>query len=707
MAEKISQDIQKNLFTKLSNAPVQKSPQGFNYKPLTLEGKEYKWGGGVLYDASWQKVADIPESNDSVGLLNQFSKALGYTGDVIGTQKALDESTQGAASGLSYANPNQQFGEVIKPMTKGEEESIIKAGWQTTTAPVKQATPQELGATGFKPPSIQPTVQPKVEVEAGKLLKPSDLAQGTTLKESDLARTTGPNIYKRDLAKEQQSLGQFLALYGKKPTTDNDWRIFHEYVYEGKEPAGKAASALAPYLPTDKKIDIGAATELGEKLVPTAEEIKNIFSTPTSNVPNINTLTALSGSQISNALLTMNNNLQKIAEDDRKAAQAVLDSDIASLKVLITTDSSQKKLDSIMKTVKMVEKQNKLTSVMTDIANVKSSLTAGLMIEEGRIAPMSILGRRMAKLQQQGEAQIAALTSIASVYQNDMNMAKEMAGMYMDAFKADLGAKMGIYEKLIDLGDKKVVSLKADEKDALKTQMALLQNEQTKMEKNKDDVMEMILKYPAAAQAGKVTLLDTKEEAIAKITPYLGKDEELKTVFETAGGQNWMITYDTQGNITKKVSLGGAYKGTGTGGGTGATVKYKFTNDDVGKMIASGLTTADVSAIQKDLNTSGNYNKDGLTEAQIEVIDKLVSSQKTTGTEKPGESKTIETQIYNAAKQGKDKGLSRSDTKKLLVAKLEKTFGAGLSGEIEAFIEDALLDSFGKTFWQKITPGGR
>lgn len=69
------------------------------------------------------------------------------------------------------------------------------------------------------------------------------------------------------------------------------------------------------------------------------------------------------------------------------------------------------------------------------------------------------------------------------------------------------------------------------------------------------------------------------------------KAMEVKTTFQTAGGKNWMITYDSQGNIVSKTDLGSAYKGT-TGGGGGGKEEVGFTNTEKKKLEVVGLTDA-------------------------------------------------------------------------------------------------------------------
>jgi len=52
-------------------------------------------------------------------------------------------------------------------------------------------------------------------------------------KESDLARTTGNEVYRRDVAKEQAALKEYGARYGSMPKTPEDWKKLNDIAYKG------------------------------------------------------------------------------------------------------------------------------------------------------------------------------------------------------------------------------------------------------------------------------------------------------------------------------------------------------------------------------------------------------------------------------------------------------------------------------------------
>lgn len=88
-----------------------------------------------------------------------------------------------------------------------------------------------------------------------KITGPSGL-QG--LKESDLARTSNGDIFRRDLAAEQKGLANWIAKNGQ-PKTSTDWLQFHDSVYKGTQvPGGNGDGG-----PTDTPADPTIADDQG------------------------------------------------------------------------------------------------------------------------------------------------------------------------------------------------------------------------------------------------------------------------------------------------------------------------------------------------------------------------------------------------------------------------------------------------------------
>lgn len=185
-------------------------------------------GGGAFLAG---KMNDPSISNPEAELLNwgrsevpDFRKSFGGASDYAG-RVARGQAIEGKDGvlqtlGLTSAPSPEMLGAVNATVASGGFGS----------GALSQSKINEAGQIEMIQPQTTPQSQP-TNFGAGSLITgPSQLAG---LTEADLARTTGANIYRRDLAKEQQMLGAYSASYGA-PKNDQDWLKFHDYVYEGK-----------------------------------------------------------------------------------------------------------------------------------------------------------------------------------------------------------------------------------------------------------------------------------------------------------------------------------------------------------------------------------------------------------------------------------------------------------------------------------------
>ena len=287
----------------------------------------------------------------------------------------------------------------------------------------------------------------------------------------------------------------------------------------------------------------------------------------------LNNYLGASVNQLQNALMATTKQLEKTSRKAKEAEQARLDTLTGELKDV--SGGFEEKARSLIEEMELKDKQEKYTGILEEMAKVKEAINLGVLTEGQRIAGLSILGRRQNAIQEQGAARLGALQAIAQIYQGDYEMAKNMADTVMSAFTADKTAQINALNTLIDLSDKKIVSLDSDEKDAIKTEMAMLEDRVKELNDNKDKILGLITKYPVSAQLAKISLTDDPAVALQKMSPYIAAETEAsnaETKFETAGGRTWMITYNpATGKILNKTDLGSAYKTGGGGGGGGGT----------------------------------------------------------------------------------------------------------------------------------------
>lgn len=175
-----------------------------------------------------------------------------------------------------------------------------------------------------------------------------------------------------------------------------------------------------------------------------------------------------------------------------------------------------------------------LNDIRTKIVNAQEALQMGLIYEGDRPARMSFITGAQSTLQKQGLAIIGALQGSAAVIQGNLDLAKSYADATISAIQKDNEESFNALTTLLNLADKRLITLESDEKSVIDSRIKSLEDEATRLQKNKDDVLDFMTKYPHAFVAGGVTLTDTKEQALAKMAPYLAADEKTKFDAEIA-----------------------------------------------------------------------------------------------------------------------------------------------------------------------------
>jgi len=302
----------------------------------------------------------------------------------------------------------------------------------------------------------------------------------------------------------------------------------------GMVTAEQAKEAIAKNLPeTPSKID-GTAVSGEEKPTAASTFVGNYSSDATTNAA-INNFVNSSMSGLEKTIMSIYQAQQTAAETARKTVEAESESLKSGLEANLTSTYSQDKAKALMEEYELKIKQDNLKTILTDINAEKEKMNLGITQEGERIAPLSILGRRQKAVESRGLARIATLTGTAEIIQGDIANAKDSINFMMSAINADRSEQIDAYKTLLSLSENKVISLKADEKEAVNNQMIMLQNEITQMEANKDKILELMLNYPEAIIKGKVTITDSYEDAISKITPFLGEIADKEYVKDIMG----------------------------------------------------------------------------------------------------------------------------------------------------------------------------
>jgi hypothetical protein len=169
-----------------------------------------------------------------------------------------------------------------------------------------------------------------------------------------------------------------------------------------------------------------------------------------------------------------------------------------------------------------------LSSIQSKIADATAALDQGIIYEQGRPTRMSLLVGRVAQLQQQGNAKISALTAAAEVVKGNIDLARAYADDSQSAILNDITTQKDAIKTVLDLEEKKLISLEDDEREVIDSRMKSLDEQAAQVQKDKDSVFTLATNHPDAFVKGNVTFMDSVESAIAKMTPYLAEKDQLE-----------------------------------------------------------------------------------------------------------------------------------------------------------------------------------
>lgn len=222
--------------------------------------------------------------------------------------------------------------------------------------------------------------------------------------------------------------------------------------------------------------------------------------------------------------------LNEVKPIDQKQ-KSVLQEEVDKIKPKDPVTDLLDKMQQYKKNIREDEGLNVLEKKSNELKNqldiIQERITRGVYGEEQRTIAMPFITGRQRAIKEAGAIDYNALATQYNTLQNQIARADK-----------NVEGTMDIIEKLLT----NEYTTEQDRQNALKTPLGI-------------DALQYGLK-PS----------DTMNDIISgKVTPIIPK-ADLKVSYETANGQNWMVSYDPKDPIgtMKKVSLGSAYK---TGGG--------------------------------------------------------------------------------------------------------------------------------------------
>jgi hypothetical protein len=289
---------------------------------------------------------------------------------------------------------------------------------------------------------------------------------------------------------------------------------------------------------------------------------------------------------ITKRLDDLTNTQQQLIEKKKAEAEANRGGIIDKIKSKFDTTQQQDSLKADRELFQVTQTVNSLNTIRQKLADASSALNQGLIYEENQPVRMALLVGRSSELKKQGLAHIGALQSTAEILQGNIDLARAYADQSLTAIKGDNAEKTAALNTLLELYNDDLVDLTDEERDLVDYRKSLLENENARLDDDKDKLLGLAEQFPDSFTKGGVTFVDSPEKAMQKMLPHLSEQERIameKARLELA---------DIRAGIKKKASGGGG----GGGGLTGDTGDiYSSMAQDVMELRQAGKTEAEIN----------------------------------------------------------------------------------------------------------------
>lgn len=217
--------------------------------------------------------------------------------------------------------------------------------------------------------------------------------------------------------------------------------------------------------------------------------------------------------------------MQSMVEKEKATAQARKDKLTGQVEDFVGNTDAQDALEANNKKFKVEQNIKLYSDIQTKIVDAQQALEVGLIYEKDRPARMKFITGAESTLMKQGLATIGALQGTAAVIKGNLDLAKSFGDATVAAIAQDNEMSFKALTTLLELADNDLVNLTTREKELVDDRLGAIEEENSRMQQNKDDVLKLMTEYPRAFLAGGVTLLDSKEVALGKMIPQMAADE--------------------------------------------------------------------------------------------------------------------------------------------------------------------------------------
>jgi len=177
---------------------------------------------------------------------------------------------------------------------------------------------------------------------------------------------------------------------------------------------------------------------------------------------------------------------------------------------------------------KLEEQKNALKNIRQKIVDATNAMNEGIIYEENRPVRASLLQGRSFNLQKQQQAKIESLKGVAELIKGNIDEARAYADRMVTALGDDLNDQEAALLTLLDLENADLITLRVDEKETINRRRQQLVDEATRLQTNKDTLVTMAENYPDSFAQSGATFMDTPEEALKKMLPFLSERERLE-----------------------------------------------------------------------------------------------------------------------------------------------------------------------------------
>lgn len=313
-----------------------------------------------------------------------------------------------------------------------------------------------------------------------------------------------------------------------------------------------------------------------------------------------------------------------IIASEKARAQAEVDNAKAGIKEFVGSTAAQDALEANNKKFKVEENIQLYSEIQSKLVAAQEALDMGLIYEKDRPARMKFITGSESTLQKQGLATIGALQGTAAVIKGNLDLAKAYGDATINAINQDNEMSFKALNTLLQLANDNLVDLTEAERKSIDTRLGAIEDESARLQKNKDDVLDLMITNPKAFQAGGVTLLDSKESALQKMLPTMAADEKAKFNADMAAKARSGVTGTSEAVKKQSTTLLLQYKASG------------MTYDEAVTRFADTLSVDEIAKI---------YGRKAVPDAGLDAITNSYYSQfvdSTTGKVKEGYSVTID-----------------------------------------------------------------